>query len=151
MSKSLTNRLYLKKQLYELRMDEDGDVKDHINKFNMCITQLSNVEVNIDKEDRAIILLAFLSKSYESLVTTLLVGKTTLTMDEVSNALLETANMKKPCRSSHTDQALVMKSDLNRGRSKSRRRYYDRKDGHHFSNHIHERILSVIIIMRRDI
>ena len=30
-SKSLTNRLYLKKQLYELKIDEESDVRDHIN------------------------------------------------------------------------------------------------------------------------
>ena len=35
MSKSLTNRLYMKKQLYELKMSEETDVRDHINNFNM--------------------------------------------------------------------------------------------------------------------
>ena len=86
----------MKKQLYELKMSEETDVRDHINNFNKCITQLLSVEVKIDEEDKAVILLASLSKSYETLVTTLLVGKTTLTVDEVSTALLETENMKQP-------------------------------------------------------
>ena len=34
MSESFTNKLYLKKQLFELKMDARMDVKDHINKFN---------------------------------------------------------------------------------------------------------------------
>ena len=31
MSKSLTNKLYLKKQLYGLKMSEGSDIRDHIN------------------------------------------------------------------------------------------------------------------------
>ena len=34
MSKSLTSRLYLNKQLFELKMDERIDIRDQINKFN---------------------------------------------------------------------------------------------------------------------
>ena len=118
-SKSLTNRLYLKKQLYELKMSEERDVRDHINNFNKCITQLLSVEVKIDEEDKAVILLASLPKSYETFVTTLLVRKTTLTVDEVSIVLLETANMKQPSSSSHTEQVLVVKSDASWDRSKT--------------------------------
>ena len=95
MSKFLTNRLYMKKQLYELKIGEETDIRDQINNFNECITQLLSVEVKIDEEDKAIILLASLSKSYETLVTTLLVGKSMLTVDEVATTLLETANMKQ--------------------------------------------------------
>ena len=62
MSKFLTNRLYMKKQLYKLKMSEETNVRDHINNFNKCITQLLSVEVKIDDEDKAIILLASLSK-----------------------------------------------------------------------------------------
>ena len=38
MSKSLTNRLYLKKQLYGLKMSKGSDIRDNINQFNKCIT-----------------------------------------------------------------------------------------------------------------
>ena len=55
---------------------------------------ITTVKVKIDDKDKVIILLASLPKSYETLVTTLLVGKTTSTMDKVSTVLLETANMK---------------------------------------------------------
>jgi len=33
-SKSLTNRLCLKMELYQLKMDMEGDLHGHINKFN---------------------------------------------------------------------------------------------------------------------
>ena len=120
MSKSLTNRLYLKKQLYELKMSEGIDIRDHINQFNKCITQLLSLEVNIEDKDQAIILLSSLPKSYETLVTMLLVGKTTMTVDEVSMALLETENMKEPSSLSHGgDRVLIMTSDSDCVRSKS--------------------------------
>ena len=36
MSTSLTNRLSLKKKIFELKMDEGMDVWDRMNKFNFC-------------------------------------------------------------------------------------------------------------------
>ena len=90
-----------------------------------------SLEVKIEDEDQAIILLSSRPKSYEKLVTTLLVGKTTLTVDEVSMALLETKNMKEPSSLSYGgDRILTVKSDSNRGRSKLQGRYYDKKDNH---------------------
>ena len=47
MSKSLTNRLYLKKQFYGLKMSKGSDIRDHINQFNKCIIQLLNLEIKI--------------------------------------------------------------------------------------------------------
>ena len=40
MTKSLTSRIYLKRQLYSLRMKEDTKVVDHLNTFNTLIIQL---------------------------------------------------------------------------------------------------------------
>ena len=117
MSKSLTNRLYLNKQLFELKMDERIDIRDQINKFNKCVTQLSSVKVKIDEEDQTIILLTFLSKSYETVVTMFLVGKPTLAMDEVSITFLKTKNIKQPSSLPHTKQTFVMNSKPRHGRS----------------------------------
>ena len=124
-SKSLKNRLYLKKELFELKILEGSDVTGHIKKFNKCITQLLSVEIEIDEEYQAIILLASLLKSYETLVTTLLVGKQTLMVDEVTTALLETEKIKQPSSSSLAESHIVKednKTKSRRGRSKSRGR-----------------------------
>ena len=50
----------------------------------------------------------------------ILVRKIMLSVDEVSIALLETENMKEPSSLSHgSDHVLTVKSDSDRGRSKS--------------------------------
>jgi hypothetical protein len=38
MAKNLTNKLYVKKQLYGLQMEENIDLLEHLNKFNMLNT-----------------------------------------------------------------------------------------------------------------
>lgn len=49
--------------------------------------------MKIDDEDQAMILLCLLPKSYDTLVITLLIGRTILTVDKVSTSLLETSNV----------------------------------------------------------
>ena len=63
MMKSLSNKLYLKKQLYGLRMNEGITVLEHLNFFNKIINKLLVVNVKIDKEDKTLILLSSLSQS----------------------------------------------------------------------------------------
>lgn len=68
-------------QLYELKMDEDTDVRNYHNKFNKFMTELLNVDIKIEDEDEDIILLTSLPKSYETLMTMLLVKISTLTVN----------------------------------------------------------------------
>ena len=75
MSKSLTNKLYLKQRLYGLKMQEGSNLAQHVNIFNQIITDLVRVDVKIEDEDKVIILLYSLPPSYEHLVTTLTYGK----------------------------------------------------------------------------
>ncbi|PKU85424.1 Retrovirus-related Pol polyprotein from transposon TNT 1-94 [Dendrobium catenatum] len=88
MKKSLTNRLLLKKQLYTLQMEETNELRKHLDNFNKLIIDLKNVDVTIDKEDKGIILLSSLSKTYENIVDTMLYGKQTLTLTEVKSILM---------------------------------------------------------------
>lgn len=88
----------MKKQLYELKMDEGINIRN-INKFNKCITQ--SVEDEIHEEEIDIILLVFILKSYETLLTTLLVGKMTLLTDMVLTIFLEIKNIKQSSQVVH--------------------------------------------------
>ena len=48
MTKSLTNRILLKRQLYSLRMKEGVSITDHLNTFNTLLVQLESIEVKFD-------------------------------------------------------------------------------------------------------
>jgi len=71
MTKSLTNRIYLKRQLYGLRMKVCTKVAENLNVFNTLICQLSDVEVQIQKEDKAITLLCSLPESWDHFITSI--------------------------------------------------------------------------------
>jgi len=55
---SLPNKLYLKKQLHGLRMKERTAVLEHLNFLNKIINELLAIDVKIDEEDNALILLS---------------------------------------------------------------------------------------------
>ena len=70
-------------------------------------------------------MLASLPKSYETLVTMLLIWKQTLTVDEVTTTLLETDKIKQPSNFSPAESFVVKEDDKAKsrhGRSKSRGR-----------------------------
>jgi hypothetical protein len=80
MSKSLTNKLYLKQWLYGLKMAKGLDLSQHINVLNKIISNLKKVDVKFENEDKVLMLLNSLptSSTYENLVTTLTWRKETL-------------------------------------------------------------------------
>ncbi|KAK4431088.1 Retrovirus-related Pol polyprotein from transposon TNT 1-94 [Sesamum alatum] len=63
---------------------EGADLAQHVNIFNQIITNLARLDVSIEDEDRAMILLCSLPFSYEHLVTTLTYGKETIKVDEIT-------------------------------------------------------------------
>ena len=88
MSRTLTTKLYLKQKLYGLKMQEGSDLVEHLNVFNQLVADLARREVNVDDEDKAIILLCSLPPSYEHVVTTLTYGKKTIKIEDITAALL---------------------------------------------------------------
>ena len=88
MTKSFSNKLYLKNQLYRLRMNKKTTVLEHLNFFNKVINELLAVDVEIDEEDMAMILLSSLPQSYDHIVTTMLYSKKTFILEEIVSTLL---------------------------------------------------------------
>ncbi|GJU24648.1 transposable element [Tanacetum coccineum] len=82
MTKSLTNKLLLKQRLFSLRMKEGSALKDHLDALNLILMDLKNVEVKIDDEDAALILLVLLPPSFENFVNSFVVGKDTITLED---------------------------------------------------------------------
>src|SRR4051812_45355598 len=141
--KSLTNRFYLKKRLYNLRMVEGTPVKQHLDVFNSITMDLGNIDIKIESEGQALIVLSSLPASYESFVDTLpncayesfvdtlLYGKDTLSLDDVSSAL-KSKELKKSYpdgRDVSESQGLVawggsQKDKRSKDRSKSKGKFY---------------------------
>ena len=88
MSKTLTSKLYLKQKLYGLKMQEGSDLAEHVNVFNQLVADLGKVDVKIEDEDMAIVLLCHL-------VTTLTYGKEKVQVDDVVSALLSHEQRRK--------------------------------------------------------
>jgi hypothetical protein len=57
LSKSIVNKLFLWKNLYNLRMRDGDSVADHLNAFNTVVSQLVYVEIKISNEYKCINLL----------------------------------------------------------------------------------------------
>ena len=60
---SAMNKVYLMRRLFNLQMFVGGTVVDHINEFNMIISQLSSAKINFDDEIKALILMSSLPES----------------------------------------------------------------------------------------
>jgi hypothetical protein len=87
-SKSLVNKLFLRKKLYNLRMRDGDSVVEHLNAFNTVVSQLVSVEIKISDEDKCISLLCSLPDSWDSLVVAIGSNTTALKFDEVVSSLL---------------------------------------------------------------
>ena len=87
-SKSLVNKLFLRKKLYNLRMKDGDSVKEHLNAFNTVVSQLASIDIKILDEDKCISLLCSLLDSWDSLVIAIGSNATTLQFDEIVSSLL---------------------------------------------------------------
>ena len=68
-------------------MVESQKLKDHIDSFNKLCLDLENIDIKYDDEDKALVLLPSLSKSYETFVDILKHGRDKLSLDDVVGAL----------------------------------------------------------------
>eukprot|EP00253_Pinus_taeda_P028237 PITA_28237 len=117
MTKTLTNRILLKRQLYSLRMKEGTLITDHMNTFNTLLVQLESIEVKFESEDKAITLLCSLPESWDHIVTSKsLSSSETLEFEDVVAYLLSEETRRRSNLETSTSEAMMV-----RGRSKERR------------------------------
>jgi hypothetical protein len=55
-SKSMVNKLFLRKKFYHLRMEGGDSVTEYLNAFNTLVSQLVSVNITIVEEDKCITL-----------------------------------------------------------------------------------------------
>jgi nitrate reductase NapAB chaperone NapD len=131
MTKGIENKLYLKRKFFGFRYVEGTSMPEHLNNLNKILVDLQNLDVKIDDEDKAVVLINSLPDTYEHLSTTLMYGKTTLKFDDVFNALTNYEYRRKDKQShSGTSGAFTVRgrsgskkpSGRNRSASASRKR-----------------------------
>jgi hypothetical protein len=118
-SKSLVNKLFLRKKLYHLRMEDGDSMTEHLNAFNTLVSQLVSINITIAEEDKCITLLCSLSDSWDNLVVA--IGSTTQSRmkyeDVVSSFLTE--EMRWKSMDSHSTDYLFVRGctqDMNLGK-----------------------------------
>ena len=144
MTKSLTNRLYLKKRLHTLHMKKFMSIKDLLDEFNKTIMDLRNIDIRIDDEDQAMTLISSLPNSYGHFVDTMMYGRDTLSIEDVREALnlRELKKRVSESRKDDFDEGLMTrgrtgkKNNGRRGQSRSKYKrnnkcFKYKKEGHY--------------------
>jgi hypothetical protein len=81
-----------------------GDsVAEHLNTFNIVVSQLVSIEIKISYEDKGISLLCSLPESWDSLVVAIGSNKTSLKFEEVVSPLLSEEMRQKNMEGHSTD------------------------------------------------
>ncbi|KAI4331921.1 hypothetical protein L6164_016867 [Bauhinia variegata] len=89
------NKLYMRTKLYRFQYLPGTTMNKHITRFDSLVTDLLNLDENINDTDKALILLASLPDEYEHLIVSMLAGKETITFKEVTTALYSNEIRKK--------------------------------------------------------
>jgi len=69
-------------------MTKEADFNQHLDEFNKITADLDSLEVKIEEEDKALLLLDSLPSFFDNIVATLLFEKETLRLDEAIASLL---------------------------------------------------------------
>ena len=88
MTKSLANHLHLKQRLFTFKISEEKSILEQLEDFGKCVDDLENINEQIKDEDKALMLLNSLPKSYEQFKDAILLGRDSkITYEEVYSAL----------------------------------------------------------------
>jgi hypothetical protein len=116
---SMSNKVFLIKRLFNMKMSEGGSIADHLNDFNTVTNQLSSVKVDFEDEVRALLILCSLPESWSGLVMVVsnsVSGSNTFKFDDVVGVILS-EEMRRKKTGETSGNALNME---NRGRQKDR-------------------------------
>ena len=131
MTKSVENRLYLKKKLFRFQYHAGISMSKHLNDYNKILANLQILEVDISSEYKALLLLNPLLDTYDHLITTLLYRKDEIKFDYVLNALNNNEYRKKVMQAQRDTitEALIVKGMSNDKKLDKDEYNYCRKKG----------------------
>lgn len=92
------------------------DLQQDVNVFNQIISDLAKLEVKIEDEDKACILLCSLHSSYKHLVTTLTYKKNSMSLESIQDALMSHSQRRQNAVRSSQDDGLYVKGKQECGR-----------------------------------
>ena len=95
---SASNKVFLMKCLFNMKMLEGGFVVENLNDFKKVASKLSFIGVNFDDELRDILILSSLPKRYNGLVmavSNFVSGSSTLKFDDVIGVILSEEMQRK--------------------------------------------------------
>ncbi|KAK2988405.1 hypothetical protein RJ640_007698 [Escallonia rubra] len=94
---SASNKVFLMKKLFNMRMSENGYVVDHLNDFNGVTNQLESIGMNFDDEIRALLFLCSRPDSWNNLMTTVsnFTISGTLTLNDVVSSVMNDEMRRK--------------------------------------------------------
>jgi hypothetical protein len=130
---STSNKVFLMKCLFTLKMVEGESVEDHSNDFNTITSQLISLNIKSDEEVRDLLILCSLPESWNSLVmavSNFVFGSNTLKLDDVIGVILSKEIHRKSLGSVlNTERRDRSKERGKRcgGRGKSRRKSRDKR------------------------
>ncbi|KAL8505064.1 hypothetical protein ACS0TY_016322 [Phlomoides rotata] len=78
--KSVSNKLFVKQKLLDFRMSEDKGLSEQLDTFNRYVDDLEDLDVKLEDDDKALMLLNALPRSLENFKDVVLFGR----QDEVS-------------------------------------------------------------------
>ena len=121
-SKSASNKVYLMKKLFDMRMKEGTNVTTHLNDFNVIFTQLVSQGLDFGEEIKCIFMLCSLPPSWDTFSiaisnSALAIG---LVYNDVIGSLLTEEICQKSMQSTTHGVAHVTTSGKPRGRTQKR-------------------------------
>jgi hypothetical protein len=87
---STFNKVFLMKQLFNMKMSEGGFVADHLNEFNTFTNQLSSTKIDFDDEFMDLLILLSFPERWNDLVMVVsnhVSGSNTMKLDDVVNGI----------------------------------------------------------------
>lgn len=112
--KLLSNKLFLKEELYSLKIEEGASMMEHVSVFNRCIVDLQRLDEIYKSEHNFVMLLTSMPPSYKHFHMTLMLDKGTLKYEEVMKDILMHHRMVQ-CSGDSSQGEGLMEKDREKG------------------------------------
>ena len=96
---SVSNKFFLRKHLFNMKMLECGSIANHLNEFNTITNQLSYVGLNFDDDVRDLLILCSFSEIWNGLVMAVsnyFLGSNTLNFYDAVGVIISEEMRRKP-------------------------------------------------------